>query len=217
MEPTPDMDPVAAIKSRIDNPELLVQRREQLVAVATRLFEQQGFGATTLDDIAEQVGVTVGAVYRYIGRKEDLLILILDDLLRRYETTIAAALEGCDDPLSRLRSAMSGYYRVIDEEGYKVLLAYRESKHLTEPQREWLKNRELETNRIFERILEEGIRDGVFEPVDPSLVAYNIIMLGHAWALKYWFFRDRMGIEDYVRVQAQWLLPRLLRKGASAN
>ncbi len=208
-------NPVADIKSRIDNPTLLAQRRDQLVQVTTHLFENQGFDATSVEDVAGQVGLTVGAIYRYIGRKEDLLVLILEDLMERYESSIAKALAGKSDPLDRLQSALTGYYRVIDAEGRKVLIAYRESKHLTDDGREWLKRRELETNRIFERIIADGIEVGVFQPVDHTLVTYNIIMLGHAWALKYWFFRDRMTIDEYIEKQSEWLFRDVIRPQAA--
>src|SRR5690606_18888000 len=106
---------------------------------------------------AEKVGVTVGAVYRYIGRKEDLLILVLNEILDSYPQAILPAIEGVEDPIRKLYRAIDGYYRVIDAQGRKVLLAYRESKNLSPAERDWLKKRELETNGLFARIVREGI------------------------------------------------------------
>jgi AcrR family transcriptional regulator len=56
------------------------QTREQLVAAALRCFEAQGFAATTLERIAEEAGVTTGAVYSNFRNKEALFLELIGRL-----------------------------------------------------------------------------------------------------------------------------------------
>src|SRR6266700_5560035 len=81
--------------------------QKAIVAAAAELFARDGFGATSLDDIAEKLGVTKGALYYHIKNKEEILRLI-------YITVLAAS----EEPLSRIAegnlSAMEKLQQVIE-------------------------------------------------------------------------------------------------------
>ena len=55
-----------------------VQRREQILAAATKAFARNGFTATGLDDIAAEAGVTRVILYRHFDSKTDLYQAVLD-------------------------------------------------------------------------------------------------------------------------------------------
>src|SRR5690606_5605344 len=54
------------------------ERREQILAAATRAFARAGFAATSLDDIAAETGVTRVILYRHFESKTDLYRAVLD-------------------------------------------------------------------------------------------------------------------------------------------
>lgn len=66
------------------------QRRAELIEVAARLFARQGFDGTSLQQIADEVGVLKGSIYHYITTKEELLFEVIagphEDLLRNMAT-----------------------------------------------------------------------------------------------------------------------------------
>lgn len=55
--------------------------RLELLRAANRLFVRNGYVATTLDEIASEAGVTVGAVYSNFGTKEDMFLALVDEIL----------------------------------------------------------------------------------------------------------------------------------------
>ncbi len=65
-------------------------RRAEILRAATRLFLQKGYEATSLQDIADEVGLLKGSLYYYISEKEDLLYAILADM---YATSRVAMAE----------------------------------------------------------------------------------------------------------------------------
>mgnify|MGYP002631129396 CR=1 FL=1 len=68
-------------------PENGTTRREELLAVATRLFAARGYHGTRMDDVADVVGLNKATVYHYYASKS----LILFDIYRRAaENTLAA-------------------------------------------------------------------------------------------------------------------------------
>lgn len=70
---------------------------------ATRLFAQNGYANTSLDDIANDVGLTKGGVYYYFRSKEQLLLNILEDIeSRSIDETGRAMTESSEPALGQL-------------------------------------------------------------------------------------------------------------------
>jgi AcrR family transcriptional regulator len=64
------------------------ERREQLLAAATQAFARTGFAATSLDDIAEQAGISRVLLYRHFDSKTDLYRAVLDRAIRRLTAAV---------------------------------------------------------------------------------------------------------------------------------
>lgn len=192
---------VPHIGSRTSNGVLRDEKRMLIEAAATRCFSQYGYSRTTMEQIATQAGMSVGSVYRYVTRKQDVLLLVFQRLMDLYESALAPVTD-TDLPAERkLFEAMRAYYSIIDREPDRALIAYRESSLLDEAGRAYIKQREIATNRYFEIIIQAGVQDGAFRSVDAQLLAYDIVLLGHMWALKHWHFARVFNLEEYVRGQ----------------
>lgn len=70
-----------------DNPDLLAKdfelpldRRTQILEAAVKVFPQKGYAATTLQDIAQQAGISTSAIYQHFRSKEDLFLALTDNL-----------------------------------------------------------------------------------------------------------------------------------------
>jgi AcrR family transcriptional regulator len=64
---------------RLTREESKARTREQLLAAAGKLFERHGFAATSLEQVAEEAGVTKGAVYAHFSDKVDLFLSFVDE------------------------------------------------------------------------------------------------------------------------------------------
>jgi AcrR family transcriptional regulator len=188
------------IRARTEDLELLERRRAQFVAAAIALFGERGYHATTIRDIAERTGVSIGLVYHYFEDKEDLLFLALVEVLDSYRRRIPLALEGIKDPLARFCAAVRAYCRVNDATIDATVLAYRETKSLSKARRNLIKQKECETNELIAACIRDCVKARLFDrKVDVELLTYQIVMFCHAWALKAWQFRGRMTVDDYVK------------------
>lgn len=67
------------------------RRREQIVDAATELFDQQGFHATSIDDIGAAAGISGPGLYRHFGSKDDLLIAVFDRIWDRLRPAVENA------------------------------------------------------------------------------------------------------------------------------
>ena len=63
-------------------PNVSDQRKAQILNAAESIFTKKGFYEARMDDIAEETGLSKGAVYLYFKSKNDLIIAILDRLFQ---------------------------------------------------------------------------------------------------------------------------------------
>lgn len=186
------------VVSKVEVPELVAKRQSQILQAAVELYGKQGYHVTTIREVAQRAGVSVGLIYQYVSDKEDVLFLALVEVLDSYLREVPLALAGLTDPMERFCAAVRAYGHVIDERIAATALVYRETKWLRRERRDLLKQKEVDTNKLISDCIEHCVREGVFEDVDVELFTYQIVMFCHAWALKAWHFQGRMTIEDYV-------------------
>lgn len=189
----------ALVEARIGDPELVGQRRAEIIRAAIKLFSEHGYYVTTIQQVAREAGISVGLVYQYFRDKDDILFLALKSVLDTYEQEIPRSLAGITHPLARLRAAFSAYCAVIDRLREATVLTYRSTKSLRPERRRYIKEGELRTNRLLEACVQECIRAGYLRSVNVRLLVYQYVLFAHAWALKGWAWRGRYTLRRYVR------------------
>lgn len=105
---TADDGPVPVRRGRPGHDRETVQRR------AVELFIQHGYDATSIGDLARDLGVTKSAVYHHVASKEELLAAALDEALDGLSRALDAALaHPTDSPLARLRATLEESVRIL--------------------------------------------------------------------------------------------------------
>jgi AcrR family transcriptional regulator len=89
------------------------QTRWRILAAAAERFADQGYAATSIRDIARDVGVTVGAIYVHFPSKDRLLVAVSEEGIGRIGRAVDAAIAGLDDPWDRLAAAMRAHLEVL--------------------------------------------------------------------------------------------------------
>ncbi len=177
-------------------------RSRQILEAAARLMERSGSESVSMQALAAEAGVSVGLIYRYFGGKDEVLLAVIVAVLDAFADAVPRAVaDAGDDPVRRLAAAFAAYCSVIDKHRHAAVLTYRESNALSAEGRDRIKHLEVETTEPLRRIVRDGVDAGMFIAPDPDLVAYNLLLLAHAWALKHWYFERTMDLDEYVRAQ----------------
>ncbi|HJQ48166.1 MAG TPA: TetR/AcrR family transcriptional regulator [Amycolatopsis sp.] len=190
------------------------ERRNQITAVATQQIMERGFENLSVNDLAAAVGISVGGMYRYIATKTDLLVMVCQDIyggLRDELGDLAAGPEPVEEKLPR---AIDVYLRSCDAKGAQIAMMYREYRSLPPEAQQEYKQRELAIANIFVDLIRSGIRHRKFRPVDASVLATDIIFLGHMPSLKGWALRGTVGSDELRREQTALVMSRLLPESA---
>ena len=106
------------------------QREEQILTVAEAVFAERGYQATTMEEVAELVGVTKPLIYGYFGSKEGLLSACVDRARAQLREATVAAWEAVpeDAPLEAVfESGIRAFFDFIDEHASAFALIQQEA------------------------------------------------------------------------------------------
>jgi AcrR family transcriptional regulator len=150
-------------------------RETELLAAATMLFRRRGFHDTSMQDLAEALGMNRGSLYHYITSKDDLLWTILDGALERLDRRVTQQLEADLPPVERLANAIHEHLRVAADHADELSLIQIELRSLgPDRRREMIARRDAYEAR-WRRAIAEGIARGDLRSIDVRLAGIGIL------------------------------------------
>jgi len=98
--------------------------RELLIETANRLFLEQGFDRTTVDQIAEAAGVSQRTFFRYFAAKDEVVFSKHDERISRFRTLLTEKRDG-KGPAEAVRSALAEFARDYQRQRRELLREWR--------------------------------------------------------------------------------------------
>jgi AcrR family transcriptional regulator len=159
-------------------------RADQLLETATLLFKEKGYHNTSMQDLADALGMQKGSLYYYIDSKEELLRELLEQATSILGAQIDEIYAADLSPSEKLRRALENHGQAMMDHLNLVTVYLQEYRSLP-PERlqEVLATREHYEQRLMQ-ILEDGIASGEFRPVDVKMTVFGFLgMLNwtHQW------------------------------------
>lgn len=133
--------------------------REKIVDAAWKLFREQGYGDTTINDILKEAGISKGTFYYYFRSKDDLLSTLSEILDREYERLEAEEPEGMSS-FDKLLWINYEVHSFMEKNIDYRLLAYLYSAQIIKDDFWSLIDRNRYYYRYLERIMHKGQKDG---------------------------------------------------------
>lgn len=152
-------------------------RRQKILDTASDSFGAKGFHATSLADIAGQVGITPAGILHHFGTKD----VLLTELLRQRDSDdIAEALRGDQPPrgIAFLAHLIDTAYRNQARRGTTQLYAVLSAESVTDdhPAQDWFRDRYAGLRSMIAEAIEQARQDGDLPAgVDPAHAARGII------------------------------------------
>ena len=187
-----------SVGSNTKDPELIRDRREQLIRAALQVFQEKGFHATTVRDIGRASGLTQGTIYNYVRSKEDSLCLVCDRVIAEYIASMEQAVAATGDPAARLREALRGVTRVMIEQSSAILLVYHESHNLDRRSLRSLLSRVQGWINQFEELVAEGLGRERLTKTRRGLLTNIVTFLPTLIALRAWSLPKDLTHDQYT-------------------
>lgn len=168
-------------------------RKQQIEEQATMLFKSKGYTASSMRDLAGQLGMEAASLYSHIRSKEELLQRICFRMADAFFNAVEKVEESAAD--LQLASAIQAHFQVITENINASAVFFNEWRHLSEPYlSEFLALRN-QYEQIYLGIIEQGIKQGIFRPVDRKL-AMMTILSSINWTHQWYQPQGKMSVDE---------------------
>ena len=174
------------IKTTVKNPDKIKIRRRQICYGAMKVFREKGFHAASIREIAQASRLSIGALYNYIERKEDILYLVHEELLGHLDECLDQALQRHQDAAQGLMQAIQDVFEQSIRLKGETLFMYTESRFLDKKDLHRVLDKESRYVDKLEAIIRKGMVAGVFECREPAIFANMVALLMALIPLRGW-------------------------------
>ncbi|MGA3185467.1 MAG: TetR/AcrR family transcriptional regulator [Bryobacteraceae bacterium] len=191
-------------------------RADHIYRVAAEVMCQKGYEATSMNDIADAVGLTKAGLYHYIRGKEDLLFQIMSYGMDMVDQDVMAPAKQAQGAVERLRTIISRHSKRVLEVGGAVSILLDEMYALTPAHRRAIKGRKRAYFEFIRATLEELSVEGKLRNVTPTVATFCLFgML--SWVSR-WYRKDgKLSSEQILNDLLEAALHSVLKESADSS
>ena len=171
--------------AQIAAPEVRSPRRAELVRAAAALFSERGYHGTSMQHLAEALGLQRGSLYAHIGSKEELLLDVVEEGATRFLERAEDALRVDAVASVRLRRLLVGHIETAIEHIDSATVFLNEWRYLSDGPRAAIQEKRDRYEAMVREVIEDGIDAGEFrDDADVRFAARLVLSAGnwtYAW------------------------------------
>ena len=193
-----------------------LERERQILDIAAELFRERGYQGMRMDDLAAAVNLNKGTLYHYFPSKAELLYRIYLDTSSEFIEAIRQHPAGA--PADELLTLVVKDIAAAMERRRDYITVYFQEMHWLD---KWLpEDRFAEVNALqvefrnyITGVIEQGIKNGVFRPLDATVAAFAVIgMVG--WTYQWFTPGGRYTMDDLAAIYTDLALEAFTGRGA---
>jgi len=154
---------------------MATNRQKEIALAAVHLFEQKGYHATSVQDIADEVGLQKGSLYHYIHSKEDLLLHIAHEAISEFNSRLEKILKSNAPAEEKLVQAIENHLTVSVSNLQTTTVLLREAFSLAEPQHQVIQDLTDRYLELWTEIIRQGKENGEFIVERPRVTALALL------------------------------------------
>jgi AcrR family transcriptional regulator len=167
----------------------IADTRSRIVAAAVALFAEQGYDATSVNQLVARAGVAKGALYHHFGSKDDLLYEVYRELVDRQRAGLAEILARGLPPAETLRAIVLDMVTTTAARVAEAKVFFREGYRLTDANQQRVRSARREIHDAVTELVAAAQRDGRFAALaSPEMVTFTVF--GVINELPVWYSPD---------------------------
>ncbi|MGJ7563227.1 TetR/AcrR family transcriptional regulator [Variovorax sp. GB1R11] len=148
-------------------------KRQAVLQTAAQLFNERGFHATSLDDIAERLNVSKPTLYYYVESKDQILLECVKTALDLMHAGIGEVRAAGGSAIEQLKACMRIYSGVVMQDFGMCVIRIGEDP-LPAPLKKELRHLKAGIDGQFRLLIEDGVAEGSLAPCDPKMAAFML-------------------------------------------
>jgi TetR/AcrR family transcriptional regulator, cholesterol catabolism regulator len=136
--------------------ETVVDSRQEILRTAARLFQQRGYDATSMNDVAGALKLSKGGLYHHFQSKDEILFEIMNHAMEITQERVLNPVRGIADPEERLRALIRLHIEVVlSPRDREITVMLHENHPLPPALRKRINVRKKEYVHFLENLMEE--------------------------------------------------------------
>ena len=183
---------------RSKNPEFVKKKQEQICRGALTDFKEKGFHAASIREIAKASQMSLGSLYYYVEKKEDILFRLHQKVLDQIHSRIEKHMAPHADPHEQFINVLRELFRISVDLKDELMFIYTETRHLEKQYLKELLRRDRELLDFFESLIKKCVNNGTFECQNPGIYANLVSFLGVMIPMRGWDLFPKHSEEEVV-------------------
>ena len=184
--------------------------RQDIVDAATRVFSELGYHGSSMQDLADAVGIKKASLYHHVRKKEDLLFAIHEGLIDRLTAQTLEAMAEATTPSEQLSAVLHAAMRFMatDRDGVTVFLQDRVL--VTGERWDAIVEKRDRYEQLVVDVIRQGTASGEFLDMPGKIVARGILAMSN-WSYTWFSAGGSMTADEVADVFARMVLSGLRR------
>lgn len=194
--------------------EIKISRKNQIFITAEKMFRQNGFMATSMRDLAGDLGIEAPSLYSHIKSKDE----ILETICFRMADAFLKAIEEVNDQYfnaeEKLRNAIKLHVNIISKDFDASCVFLKEWRHLKEPKLSEFTALRHQYENGFTEILVNGENENIFDAPDKKFAVLTILSTLN-WIIEWYRPEGKMTPEEIAEHLTDFILTGLRAKSTT--
>ena len=174
-------------------------REESILQAAAACFGEQGYRATTLETVAERLGISRVTLYRYCPSKEELLIRVFERSIAIFQRGLQQICSQEIPPEEKVRQIISHQVRLMADHRNFLSVFFSEEIHLPPEMAQRARAERRAYDALIEEVIREGVAAGRFAPLSPKLLSFAILGMCN-WLYQWYQPEGPLSVDEVARI-----------------
>ena len=186
-------------------------RKQEILNISAKQFREKGFAASSMRDLASDLGMEAASLYYHISSKDELLETICFSMSEKFITAIKEVNDIYFNAEEKLRMAINLHVQLITENLDQSVVFLNEWRHLKEPHKSKYISLRDEYENEFKSIIVQGKDEDIFDDVDLEFA--NLIILSAVnWIYQWYNPNGKMAFDEIATKISEIILGGLRKK-----
>jgi len=174
-------------------------REESILQAAAACFGEQGYRATTLEMVAERLGISRVTLYRYCPSKEELLIRVFERSIAIFQRGVQQICAQDVPPEEKLRQIIRHQIRLMADHRNFLSVFFSEEGNLPAEMARRARTERREYDELIEGVIREGVEKERLAPLPPKLLSFALLGMCN-WLYQWYQPAGPLSVDEVARI-----------------
>lgn len=179
-------------------------RKQEIHHTAAKLFNEMGFNAISMRDIAAKLDIRASSLYNHIASKDEILSDIILNIGKQFTEGMGAIVDDKKNVILQLEELISLHVHIVVENPNAIGCLNNDWKHLEPKSKKTLIKMRKDYEEQFRQIIHRGIKEGKIVNLNPEVILFSL--LSTLRSMNIWYSKKGRDNVEELTQQVQIIL-----------